>query len=160
MARFCSTNTKSKRSLFDKVILNCAGAPSGNIMVVLELAKGLFREEGHQYKGFNFSTLNAQAVQVEYEKAVGPNDCFILICSEKVDKDCLKKLSRRVAIIVNNLFVKYFGPFAGLALFTGVTVLVVESYYMNLASSHQLEICVGIGTALIAKIIEMVVSSN
>ena len=111
------TCTRSTSSLIDKVVLNCAGAPSGDSMVVLKRSRRLFCVEGHQCKRLDFSTLNAAAVQKEYQKAVGPGDCFIVISSDKVDRDCLKTLSGPVAIIDEDHFVNYFGPFAGPAFF-------------------------------------------
>ena len=143
-------NTDSRRSLCDKIVMNCAGAPSGDSMVVLELVDRSFCVEGHQCKRFDFSTLSAGAVQIEYEKAVAPNGCFIVISSGKVDIDCLKQLRGRVAIINDDLFVKYFGPFAGRAFFYRRH----SPTNVNLASVYQLETCVGIGAALAAKIIK------
>jgi hypothetical protein len=139
-----------RKCLTDKVVLNCQGAPSGDSMVVLELPDDSICTEGHQCKRLDVSTLTAGAVEQERLKAVEQSDCFIVICSGKLEKELFTGHLQRTAIINIDCFEEYFGSFAGRAFayrFCGPV-------NVNMASVVQLIQCEGIAEATALKIIE------
>ena len=142
----------SMQKLTNKVVLNCQGAPSGDSMVVLELPDDSICVEGHQCKRFDVSTLTARILEQERLKAVEPNDCFIVFCSGKLEKQLITDVKNLdcTAIIHIDCFEEYFGPFAGRAFaykFRGPV-------NVNMASARQLVQCDGIEEATARKIIE------
>jgi hypothetical protein len=140
---------ESRDALLDKVILNGAGAPSGDSLVVLKLSNGTLCSEAHQCKRFNVSTLTTDAVRKEREKAADPGDFFVLICSGKFAGQ-VDQLPDRTALVDADCFVQYFGPFAGRAFIYKHS----GPLDANVASAHQLQQCFGIGRIYAQKVLK------
>ncbi len=123
--------------MLEKSILNPAGADS---MVVLKLSDEELCSEAHQWKRFFCaSSLTTDAVRIERENAVDPEDYFIIICAGKLCGP-LDQLPDRTAIVVTDCFEQYFGPYAGRA----CIYMHSGPLDINVASVFQLQHCVGL----------------
>ena len=111
---FDDSESCSREKFHGKVLLNCAGAQSGDSTVPLLLLDGKLCMESHECKRYETSIMKALEIKKEREKAADPDDCFLVVCPGKVEIN-LDELPRRTAVINDERLETYFGPFAGRA---------------------------------------------